>query len=123
MPDLTSEMLDRIASRAKAATPGPYKACGDKGDDEMSCSCRTVYSVSEDAGVLEALFAGDGSEDHKPTLPQAKANARYFASVSPDVVLAMVEEIRMHREYRAKVTEGLVACRRELDHLTREMGR
>lgn len=121
MPDLTPEMLDRIAFRAKAATPGPYKACGDRGGD-TSCSCSMVGGLHT---LLLALSVAD--ERHTGgdgvTLQQAEANARYFASVSPDVVLAMVEEMRMHREYRAKVTEGLVACRRELDHLTREAGR
>lgn len=121
MPDLTPEMLDRISTRAKAATPGPYKACGDRGGD-TSCSCSMVGNAHVSIAATlsaedEAYTGGDGV-----TPEQARANARYFASVSPNVVLALVEEIRMHRDCRARVTAGLAACGRALDSIMKGDG-
>jgi hypothetical protein len=122
MPDIDLRAL------AEAAFRGPWRAetwevwCEDASDDCGGVDCGGEHSVHtvlapevypadpESPQVVMQIDDVDGRM-RTPGLEQfASANARYIAAVSPDVVLAMLDEIDRLRAERERDAPCL-ACR------------
>ena len=80
------EVLDELAARAEAATPGPWNVTVDAMCGEWDIRCADYSRL---AVVLPRL--------------RAKATAAHIAAASPDVVLALVAEVRKHREDLSRI--------------------
>ena len=103
MTALTPEVLDELAAKAEAATPGPWRSGWDTphpdGDDMDS---PVIYAdvLDEGCAVVHGMWH-DG-----PLTACTQPDAAHIAAASPDVVLALVAEVQQLRE-DVEFREGL----------------
>jgi hypothetical protein len=84
--------LDELERLARMATPGPWRECR---ASRGGCVCGLVWAPD---GEHTVAHCGNNEEDGIVRAPATiKATAAYIAAVSPDVVLALVAEIRALR--------------------------
>lgn len=107
-----AEWMDELERLARAATPGPWIACG---GDQGGCSCGTVWAGTGDVVILWANSAEFDSMGEGPAGDQQKCNQRYIAAVDPPTVLALLAVVRdvaiNHRPYTTVgVDPGTVIC-------------
>lgn len=92
---MTPEELDRLLAIARAATPGPWSSISDYG---------RVYSMNPQSGIRGLDIAHvchyrDGYED-----------AAHIAAFSPEVVIALIEELRAAQEVVAHYESHCDGC-------------
>lgn len=98
---LSDERLAEIEALARAATPGPYRAC--------SCGkCGMVWSTAADVVVYNV--AGENEDVPGVDPEQRNKNALYAGSVSPDVTLDVLHELLALRRL-ASAAERVVRLR------------
>jgi Ead/Ea22-like protein len=86
-----TDPLKRLRELAEAATPGPYLACG---NERGGCGCGIVWSTDHiGEHILTVQRERDNDDVPVPSLEQAKKNALYFAALSPEVVLMLLDRI------------------------------
>jgi len=96
---MTGEELDHLRELAQAASPGPYEHCGAIRSDRTPCVCGMIWAKREGNGgndtehMLTVQFHREDDDYPKPSREQAVANARYFAALSPEVVLRLLDMI------------------------------
>jgi hypothetical protein len=81
--------LDALSALAEAATPGPWKA---RTHPEMR-----VWS-KQDGREYRYVAFGSKPDEEDGTGPLDRALADYIAAASPDVVLALIAEVRSLRK-------------------------
>lgn len=85
---LSDERLAEIEALAKAATPGPYRACG--------CGkCGLVWSTVADVPVYNV--AKETDDEPGVDSEQRDRNRLFAAAASPDMTLAIIAELREAR--------------------------
>lgn len=89
LPAIRPEM--ELRRLAEAATPGPWYA-GHLSDDDSTCNCRYILADDGRMGAVASVHVDDGENDCPP-LEEAKANQRYIAAASPDVVLSLIQRV------------------------------
>jgi hypothetical protein len=87
--------LDEIEARAKAATPGPWRA--DEDSEE------TGRGVTDDAVEHWIFFATNPAP--------SEADTAHIAGMDPQTTLALVAELRAAREFRDAVRSALAPGR------------
>jgi len=91
---MTPSTLDEIEAKAKAATLGPWRACG---DERGGCLCHMIWSKDADVVIAvslsskdEAFTGGSGVQDEA----MVRANALHMAMMDPPTTLALVARVR-----------------------------
>lgn len=89
--------LDHLEALAKAATPGPYEVQTHYGEERLvdEMTDHTFSCVRQEGGSFEDDIAHFHSEDC-PGIDD-EANARYFAALDPESILALIAEVRALR--------------------------
>ncbi len=88
------DKLHALATDAQHDAPGPYKIEW-LNDDELGASRIGINRIA-DANGDDVVIADSG------VYPPYGATARHIAAASPDVVLALIAEVRALREWKAK---------------------
>lgn len=87
---ITQEQLDKLKELAQKATPGPWY--------QGTCNTKCVYPHKLGSGgpVINSLCCCIGANDEN--------NAAYLVAISPDVLLALIEENeRLKEEMKGKI--------------------
>jgi hypothetical protein len=85
-------MTDHAALRklAVASTIGPWHP-GHLCKDDSSCNCRYIFGGDDKMGAIASVHVDDGENDCPPA-EEAKANQRYLAAISPNVMISLLDE-------------------------------
>lgn len=97
--------LDKLLELAMAATPGPWGKIGDN-----LCLRAHVYNKH-------------CYEDNSWLVKVGENNAAYLSALSPDVVIALVEELKALRQAAEDVLFGFNDCPEDLDRYTNNLKR
>ncbi len=95
--DLTPEALDRLDTRARAATPGPWEHGRD-------------YLLTLPVWRLGSTTANDDVCALGRSWTNSKANADYIAAADPATILALIAEVRRLQRWKTEalpVLDGL----------------
>jgi hypothetical protein len=117
--------LDELVRLAKAATPGPYTLVGEKDyeengiDDFMVLAAQVGPDSSADYGD-DIYICNVGSLsvkeiDEGTAAKQSLANGKFMAAMSPEVVLALIDELRVAEEVKNKANATALKLARELE--------
>lgn len=100
--------LDQLEALAKAATPGPYEVQTHYGEERLvdEMTDHTFSCVRQEGGSFEDDIAHFHSEDC-PGIDD-EANARYFAALDPESILALIAEVRALRKDRERLDSGCI---------------
>ena len=100
--------LDHLEALAKAATPGPYEVQTHYGEERLvdEMTDHTFSCVRQEGGSFEDDIAHFHGEDC--TGIDDEANARYFAALDPESILALIAEVRALREDKARLDSGCI---------------
>lgn len=96
---VNAEMLENLKRLAQKAVPGPWSV------DSLGNIFREPHAIDEDWQPI-VLLAKSSLGEYAP----AEANAAYIAALSPDVALALVDEIeRLNKEIKSlrEIENGL----------------
>lgn len=106
MTDTLSALLDDLEAKAKAATPGEWRACRNG-----ECPCGHIYGIPSDSHVATAVTrshfpANDMEADELVSGSRAaqKANARHIAAANPAAILSLIAQVREVIESNIKLT-------------------
>lgn len=97
---ITEDLLEDLTSKAKSATSGPWQQCNgtDVFSDHGITSTQGVKASKDDGWQIADCSVGKtftvNGELESLVVPEQYQNSAYIAAVSPDVVLALINEIR-----------------------------
>lgn len=97
MEPLTDAQLDALAQKAEQATPGPWTL---DHDDEFVSAPPPVPPYQSDYldWIVERMTDEDWDRQTDAAKAQHRANCRYLAACSPEVVRSLVAEVKALRK-------------------------
>ena len=125
MSDLTPESLDQLETRARAATPGPWKCW-------LGFPLADALGRKHDMHGINQIGPGDrvggllGGWSEDADLYATKGDAEYVATADPSTILALIAEVRRLRATLQHVRETAehydgIACADTAGAILREL--